>query len=81
MVPQPWFSKMAEYCVGSDVLTERGMECISKEQLDHYFVRNTQEAAFQRIVLYRSDLRNVGFRSKWVFNCDSVSHSEFLPYS
>ena len=52
MVPEPWFSKVAENCVGSDVLTERGMECSSTEQLDHYFVRNTQEAAFQRVVFF-----------------------------
>ena len=50
MVPEPWFSKEAENCVGADVLAERGVVCISKEKLDHYFVRNTQEAAFQRIV-------------------------------
>ena len=81
MVPEPWFSKVAENCVGSDVLSERGMECISIEQLDHYFVRNTQEAAFQRIVFYRRCVRNVGFRSKRVFNCEAVSQSEFLPYS
>ena len=35
-------SKVAENCVGADVLVERGVVCISKEQLDHYFVRNTQ---------------------------------------
>ena len=40
-------------CLGADVLAEHGVDCISKEQLDHYFVRNTQEAAFQHIVLYR----------------------------
>ena len=80
MVPEPWFSKVAENWIASDVLTERGMECISKEQLDHYFVRSTPEAAFQLIVFYRRCVRNVGFRSKRVFNCDAVSHSEFLPY-
>ena len=53
MVPEAWFSKVAENCVGADVLAERGFDCISKEQLDHYFVRNTQEAAFKHIVLYR----------------------------
>ena len=42
MVPEAWFSKVAEICVGADVLAERGVVCISKEQLDHYFVRNTQ---------------------------------------
>ena len=42
MVPEPWFSKVAENCVGADVLAERGVVCISKEQLDHYFVRNTK---------------------------------------
>ena len=42
MVPEPWFSKVGENCVGADVLAERGVVCISKEQLDHYFVRNTQ---------------------------------------
>ena len=50
MVPEPWFTKVAEKCIGVDVLTERGVVCISKEQLDHYFVRNTQEAAFPHIV-------------------------------
>ena len=50
MVPEAWFSMVAENCVGADVLAERGVECISKEQLDHYFVRNTLLAAFQRIV-------------------------------
>ena len=49
MVPEPWFSKVAENCVGVNVLAERGVDCISKEQLDHYFVRNTQSAVFQRI--------------------------------
>ena len=53
MVPEPCYSKVAENCVGADVLAERGVDCISKEQLDHYFVRNTPEAAFQHIVLYR----------------------------
>ena len=47
---EPWFSKIAENCIGADVLPERGVVCISKEQLDHYFVWNTQSAAFQRIV-------------------------------
>ena len=42
MVPEAGFSKVAENCVGADVLAERGVVCISKEQLDHYFVRNTQ---------------------------------------
>ena len=81
MVPEAWFSKVAENCVGTDVLAERGVGCISKEQLDHYFVRNTQEAAFKHMVFYRHCVRNVGFRSKRVFNCEAVSHSEFLPYS
>ena len=53
MVPEPWFSKVTENCFGADVLAERGVVCISKEQLDHYFERNTQEAAFQHIVFYR----------------------------
>ena len=53
MEPEPCFSKVAENCVGGDVLSERGVDCISKEELDHYFVRNTQEAAFPRIVFYR----------------------------
>ena len=53
MVPEAWFSKVAENYVDADVLAERGVDCISKEQLDHYFVRNTQEAAFKHIVLYR----------------------------
>ena len=79
MVPEAWFSKVAENCVGADVLSERGVVYISKEQLDHYFVRNTQQAAFQRIVFYRHCVRNVGFRSKRVFHCDAVSHSVFLP--
>ena len=52
MVPEPCFSKVAENCIGTDVLAERGVDCISKEQLDHYFVRNTQEAAFQHIVFF-----------------------------
>ena len=42
MVPEAWFSKVAEIYIGADVLTERGVVCISKEQLDHYFVRNAQ---------------------------------------
>ena len=53
MVPEPWFSKVAENCVAADVLAERGVDCISKEQLDQYFVRYTQQAAFQHIVVYR----------------------------
>ena len=81
MVPEPSFSKVAENRFGADVLAERGVVCISKEQLDHYFVRNSQEAAFQRIVFNRHCVRNVGFHSKRVFHCDAVSHSEFLPYS
>ena len=52
MVPEPWFSKLAENYIGADVLVERGVVCISKEQLDHYFVHNTQQAAFQRIVFF-----------------------------
>ena len=52
MVPEAWFSKVADNCVGADVLAERGVDFISKEQLEHYFVRNTQYAAFQRIVLF-----------------------------
>ena len=60
MVPEPCFSKVAEKCVVSDVLAEHGVVCISKEQLDHYFVRNTQEAAFQHIVFYRECVRKVG---------------------
>ena len=52
MVPEPWFLKVAENYVGADALVERGVVCISKEQLDHYFVRNTQSAAFQRIVVF-----------------------------
>ena len=50
MVLESWISKVAENYVGADVLAERGVVFISKEQLDHYFVRNTQRAAFQRIV-------------------------------
>ena len=34
--------KVAENCVGVNVLSGCGVVCISKEQLDHYFVRNTQ---------------------------------------
>ena len=75
MVPEPWFSKVAANCVGAAVLTERGVVCISKEQLDHYFVRNTQEAAFKHIVFYSHCVRKVGFRSKRVFHCEAVSHS------
>ena len=52
MVPEAWFSKVAENCVGADVVAELGVVCISKEQLDHSFVRNTQKAAFQRIVFF-----------------------------
>ena len=52
MVPEPWFSKVAENCVGADVLSGCGVVCISKGQLHHYFVRNTQYAAFQRIVFF-----------------------------
>ena len=81
MVPEAWVSKVAENCVGADVLAERGLVCISKEQLDHCFLRNTQEAAFQHIVFYRHCVINVEFRSKRVFHCEAVSHSEFLPYS
>ena len=80
-MPEPLFSKLAENYIGADVLDEREVVCNSQEQLDDYFVRNTQEAAFQRIVFYRGDLRNVGFLSNWVFNCEAVSYSEFLPYS
>ena len=35
-------SNVAENRVCADVLAERGVVCISKEQLDHYLVRNTQ---------------------------------------
>ena len=66
--------------MGADVLAERGVVCISKEQLDHYFEPNNQYAAFQRIVFIHT-VRNVGFRSKRVFHCEAVSHSGFLPYS
>ena len=52
MVPESWFSKVAENYIGADVLDEREVVCNSQEQLDHYFVRNTQEAAFQRIVSF-----------------------------
>ena len=34
--------KVAENCVGADVLSGCGVVCISKESLYHYFVRNTQ---------------------------------------
>ena len=61
MVSEPWFSNVAENCFGTDVLDEGEVVCNSKEQLDHYFVRNTQEAAFQRIVFYRRDLRTWDF--------------------
>ena len=52
MVPQPLFSKVAENCDDVDVIIGCGVVCISNEQLDHYFVRNTQNAAFQRIVFF-----------------------------
>ena len=42
MVPEPYFSKVAENCIAADILAECGVVCIWKEQLDHYFVRNTQ---------------------------------------
>ena len=74
-------SKVAENCVGADVLSGCGVVCISMEQLDHNFLHNTQLAAFQCIVFYRHCVRNVGFRSKRVFHCEAVSHSEFLLYS
>ena len=35
-------SKVAENYIGADVLDEHGVVCISQEQLDHDFVRNTQ---------------------------------------
>ena len=41
-LPELWFSKLAENCIGADVLPARGVVCNSKEQLDHYFVWNTQ---------------------------------------
>ena len=50
MVPVPWFSKVAENGVYANVLAERGVVCISKEQLDHHFLWDKQKAAFQRIV-------------------------------
>ena len=81
MVPETWFSKAAENCIGVDVLAGCGVGCNTKEQLDHYFVRNTQEAAFLHIVFSRHCVRKVGFRSKRVFHCEAVSHSEFLSYS
>ena len=80
-MPEPWFSKVAETCIGADVLVQWGVVCNSKEQLDLYFVRNSQSAAFQRIVFYRRCVRNEGFLSNRVIHCDAVSHSEFLPYS
>ena len=52
MVPEPWFLKVAENCIAVDVLAGCGVVCNSKEQLDHYFGWNTQEAAFQRIVFF-----------------------------
>ena len=79
MVPEPWFSNVAENCIGTDVLDEREVVCNSKEQLDHYFVRNTQEAAFQRMVFYRRDLRKVGFRSNRVFHCELYHILSFFP--
>ena len=45
-------SKLAENCIAVDVLAGCGVVCNSKEQLDHYFVRNTQEAAFKHIVFF-----------------------------
>ena len=38
MVPEAWFSKVAENCVGVNVFSACGVVCISEEQLDHYFV-------------------------------------------
>ena len=38
MVPEPWFSKVAEKCIGTDVDAERGVVFSSKEQLDMYLV-------------------------------------------
>ena len=80
MVGELWFSKVAEKCVSTKVLSGCGVVCMSKEQLDHYFVRNTQEAAFQHIVFYSHCVRKVGFRSTRVFHREAVSHSEFLAY-
>ena len=37
-----FFSKVAENCIGVDVLAERAVVCISMEQRDNYLVRNTQ---------------------------------------
>ena len=79
MVPEPWFSKLAENCVGADVLAGRGVVCISKEQLDHHFVWNTQLSAFQSSVCYRRCVRNDRFRSKPDLHFEAVSHAEFLP--
>ena len=52
MLPEPWISNVAKNCIVADILAELGVVCISKEQLDHYFVWNTQKAAFQRIVFF-----------------------------
>ena len=79
MLPEPWIWKVAENCIGADVLAERGDVCISKEQLDHFFVWNTQEAAFQRIVFYRHCVRNVGFHSNRVSHCELFHILSFFP--
>ena len=39
---KPWFSKVAENCVGVHVVSGCGFVCISKQQLDHNFVRINQ---------------------------------------
>ena len=43
MVPEPWFSKVVESCVGADVEAERGVVFSSKEQLDMYLVLKVAE--------------------------------------
>ena len=79
MVPEPLFSKLAENCVGADVLAGRGVVCISKEQLDHHFVRNTQLSAFQSSVCYRRCVRNDGFRSKRDLHFEAFHMLSFFP--
>ena len=37
-MPEPWFWKVAENCIGGDVDAERGVVFSSKEQLDMYLV-------------------------------------------
>ena len=49
MVPESGFSKVAENCMGADVLAERGVVCISKEQLAHYFEQKLNKLHFSAL--------------------------------